>query len=216
MNAPAALPAHLPEGAASALRAKADFYLCLARAFRAPAAPAACEAFAQALPYDLAELADETGYRIGRLAHIFAAHAAASRNDLLAQYSALFLVPPVPVPLNTGLYLDRALLGRSTLALVERYREAGLAPDERFRDLPDHVTMQLEYVAVLFARSANGEGDWLAPAREFLAQFVLRWLVPFRQALRAAAPRIPAARAYDILAAMVAIAARREVAAASA
>jgi TorA maturation chaperone TorD len=200
---------------AAALRAKADFYLCLARAFQPPALPDACEAFANALPQDLAELAAETCYDIARLARRFGAAALDARDELLADYSALFLVPPVPVPLNTGLYLDGALFGRGTSAMLERYRRAGLAPDERFRDLPDHVAMQLEYLAVLFGRAADGDVGFELHAREFLAQFVLEWLPPFRQALRAAAPRVPAARAYGVLAEMLEIAARHEISAAS-
>jgi TorA maturation chaperone TorD len=159
---------------------------------------------------DLAELAAEAGYDLGPLVDRFAAHALDAEEQLLEDYSALFLVPPVPVPLNAGLYLDGGLLGRGTQAMLQRYGEAGLAPDERFRDLPDHISMQLEYVAVMFARAAEGDPSCAARANEFLAQFVLGWIPAFRQALQASAQRIPAARAYGALAAILEAAARHE------
>jgi TorA maturation chaperone TorD len=200
-------PTSLPGNAASA---KAEFFICLARAFGPMRTPRAEEAFAHALADDLADLAARAGYDIGDAAARFAASAAAPGARPLADYSALFLVPPVPVPLNAGLYLDGGLLGRSTQAMLERYRDAGLAPDERFHDLPDHVTMQLEYLAVMFARAAEGDRASAARAREFLAQFVLAWLPAFRLALHGAGQRIPAARAYEALAAILETAARHE------
>jgi TorA maturation chaperone TorD len=201
-------------GAAGA-SAKAEFYVCLARAFGPMRTPQAEDAFAHALADDLAQLAAHSGYDIGDAAARLAASAAAPGARPLADYSALFLVPPVPVPLNAGLYLDGGLLGRSTQAMLERYRDAGLAPDERFHDLPDHVTMQLEYLAVMFARAAEGDRASAARAREFLARFVLAWLPAFRLALHAAAQRIPAARAYEALAAILEAAARHETRSAS-
>ncbi len=138
------------------------------------------------------------------------AHALDAEEQLLEDYSALFLVPPVPVPLNAGLYLDGGLLGRGTQAMLQRYGEAGLAPDERFRDLPDHVSMQLEYVAAMFARAADGDPACAERASEFLAQFILGWIPAFTRALQAAAQRTPAARAYGALAAILEAASLRE------
>ncbi|MBX9811056.1 MAG: molecular chaperone TorD family protein [Burkholderiales bacterium] len=190
--------------------AKAEFFVCLARAFQPMRTPEAEDAFAHVLADDLLELAAEAGYDIGDAAVRFAACAADPEVRLLTDYSALFLVPPVPVPLNAGLYLDGGLLGQGTQAMLERYREVGLAPDERFRDLPDHVSMQLEYVAVMFARAANGDPACAVRANEFLARFVLRWIPAFSRALQAAAERIPAAHAYGALAAILDAAARHE------
>lgn len=194
----------------SAASAKAEFFVCLARAFQPLSTPAARASFADELSGDLAELAGEAGYDLGPLVDRFAAHALDAEEHLLEDYSALFLVPPVPVPLNAGLYLDGGLLGRSTQAMLQRYGEAGLAPDECFRDLPDHVSMQLEYVAVMFARAADGDPASAACAREFLEQFVLGWITGFREALRTAALRISAARAYEVLAQMLEAAAQHE------
>ncbi|MFY9315331.1 MAG: molecular chaperone TorD family protein [Burkholderiales bacterium] len=202
-----------PQISAGGTSAKAEFFVCLARAFQPPGTPAARNAFAHDLAGDLAELAGEAGYELGPRLDRFAAHSVDAERQLLEDYSALFLVSPVPVPLNAGLYVDGGLLGRMTQAMLERYREAALEPDTHFHDLPDHVTMQLEYVAVMFSRAAEGDYAAAARAREFLDQFVLAWLPGFMRALRAASERIPAARAYGALAAILEATAQREAAA---
>lgn len=184
--------------------------MCLARAFQPMHTPAARTAFVRDLPADLLELSAEAGYEVGRLVGQFAAHASTAEERLIEDYSALFLVPPVPAPLNAGLYLDGGLMGPGTLAMLQRYREAALEPDEQFRDLPDHMSMQLEYVAVMFARAADGDVVCTVRARRFLAEIVLTWIAPFTQALEAAAQRIPAACAYAALATILNAAARHE------
>ncbi|HEX9183571.1 MAG TPA: molecular chaperone TorD family protein [Burkholderiales bacterium] len=206
-SAISACPTSPPGSAASA---KAEFYICLSRAFRPLATARARASFARELPEDLAALADEAGYALGPLVERFAAAAREAEGSLLQGYSGLFLVPPVKVPLNAGLYLDGGLLGRATQAMLERYAQAGLAPDESFRDLPDHVAMQLEYVATMFARAAEGDAASEARAGEFLETLVLPWIPAFAGALQAASAQVHAARAYGALAAILEAAARLE------
>jgi TorA maturation chaperone TorD len=206
-NAISASPTSLSSSAASA---KAEFYICLSRAFRPLATAQARASFARDLPGDLAALAAEAGYALEPLVDRFAAAAREAEGGLLQDYSALFLVPPVKVPLNAGLYLDGGLLGRATQAMLERYAQARLAPDEGFRDLPDHVAMQLEYIATMFARAAEGDPAGEARAGEFLETLVLPWIPAFAGALQAATAQIPAARAYGALAAILEAAARHE------
>jgi TorA maturation chaperone TorD len=209
-SATSGCPTSRQSNGAAGASAKAEFFVCLARAFGPMRTPAAREAFARELAGDLSDLAAEAGYDLEALVERFAARAEGTEDRLLEDYSALYLVPPVPVPLNAGLYLDGGLLGRATQAMLERYREAGLVPDEDFRDLPDHVTMQLEYVAVMFARAGEGDPAAATHARTFLSQFVLAWLPGFVRALEAAANRVPAARAYSALAAILEAAAQHE------
>lgn len=206
-SAISASPTSQPGSAASA---KAEFFVCLSRAFRPLATAQARASFARDLPDDLAALAAEAGYALEALLTRFAAAARVSEGSLLEDYSALFLVPPVKVPLNAGLYLDGGLLGRATQAMLERYAQAGLAPDEGFRDLPDHVAMQLEYVATMFARAAEGDEAGEARAGEFLEALVLPWMPAFASALQVATAQVPAARAYSALAAILEAAARHE------
>lgn len=184
--------------------ARAEFYLCLARAFLPPHTENDYRALAVYLADDLADLAGEIGYPIAEpLAQLRAAFGALPEPLALLQlYSKLFLTPPTPVALNTGRYLDGAVMGGSVQAIEERYRRHGLERTESFHDLPDHVTLQLEFVARLFAGAAAAheageepEAQRLeAEARAFLGAFVAHWLPGFCTALERthAERRLPA------------------------
>ena len=117
----------------------------------------------------------------------------------LVEYSRLFLVPPVPVSLNTGIYLEGALAGVSAQMMVQCYAAAGFAPRESFRDLPDHVAMQLEFVAALLERAQHDPAS-LEMAREFAEEFMAHWTGPLRGALEKASDKHPTARVYGALA----------------
>ena len=173
--------------------AVAEFYLCLARAFLPPHTDNDYRALAVYLADDLADLAGEIGYPIAEpLAQLRAAFDALPESLALLQlYSKLFLTPPMPVALNTGRYLDGAVMGDSVQAIEGWYRYRGLERTESFHDLSDHVTLQLEFVARLFAgaAAAHWAGDdpearqLEAEARAFLGAFAARWLPGFCTAL---------------------------------
>lgn len=172
-------------------RSRAEFLLCLARAFAVPNRPGAWEALRDALPEDLTDLAAECGYPLPTAARDLRAALSgiADGERLLAVYSRLFLVPGAPHPqLNVGLYLDGALAGGTCQALLDCYRQCGLAPDADFHDLPDHLTLQLEFLAWLLLREADGEAPPLT-ALDFMRRFVARWIGPFRQDLEQAGER---------------------------
>ncbi|MBI3575215.1 MAG: molecular chaperone TorD family protein [Gammaproteobacteria bacterium] len=186
------------------LTRRAEFYLCLARAFLPPRTDDDHRALAVYLADDLADLAGEIGYPISEpLAQLRAAFGALPEPLALLQlYSKLFLTPPAPVALNTGRYLDGAVMGGSVQAVADWYRRHGLERTESFHDLPDHVTLQLEFVARLFAGAAvaHRAGDdpearrLEAEARAFFGAFAARWLPGFCAALERthAKHRLPA------------------------
>jgi putative dimethyl sulfoxide reductase chaperone len=200
--------------------ARSDVFLCLARAFEPPRDPEALGLLREALPEDLAELAALVGYDLAApLAEYRAAIAAVPDAErLLVLYSRLFLVPGEPHPsLNTGVYLDGALGGGSVTALQTCYRRCGLEPGADVRDLPDHLSIQLEFLAWLIAAEARSEqaGAEGPPIRadEFLARFVAGWVEPFRVDVEAASRRfaIPD-NPYVHLARLLEAAVRTEVA----
>jgi TorA maturation chaperone TorD len=176
-------------------RSQAEFYLCLARAFATPDSDEALELLRDALPGDLDELARECGYDIS--AHLAeyrgAIKAVPDGAQLLVTYSRLFLVPGDRHPsLNTGVYLDGAVAGGSVTAMEICYRRCGLEKAEGFRDLADHLSVQLEFVAwLLDAEYATGEGHVAPPmtAAEFLESFVARWVRPLREDIEAGSIR---------------------------
>jgi TorA maturation chaperone TorD len=175
------------------LQSRAELYLCLARAFLTPASEDAWLALRDALADDLDEIDGALGYD-------FAAHVARYRAalttitgqpELLQIYSGLFLAPPRPACINTGAYLDGAVNGGSVLAMEEAYRESGLARDESFRDLSDHLAIQLEFVA---SRYMACLADPDRPDEEVAGRFLDRFLRPCLPALIADLAAAPVAQ----------------------
>lgn len=193
----------------SALLQQADLLYCLAQAFSPPPADWTVCDWAQPLVDDLADMAPGLpGLDLEPIKAALAAEcerwATEARNangdPWLVEYSRLFLVPPVPITLNAGVYLEGALGGSSTQMMLACYEIAGVQPDERFHDLPDHVAMQVEFLARLHERAARGDTDALDMAREFAAEFVHTWGAYLEQACLKATPRFPAAAVFAALA----------------
>lgn len=182
-----------------------DLLHCLARAFLPPPADLTVGGWCDALAGDLADLERELGLDLAAAIETLRREGSAPATDepWLVQYSRLFLVPPVPVTLNTGIYLEGGLAGVSAQMMAQCYATAGFAQREAFRDLPDHVAMQLEFVAALFDRAARGDSEALGQARDFLAAFVDHWAQPLRQACERAAAQYPEANAFAALARVV-------------
>lgn len=165
---------------------KAEFCLCLARAFLPPQDKAAQTALQDYLVDDLAELAGTLGYALdaplAALRDSLAAYPDAA--ELLPLYSRLFLIPGVEHPhINTGAYIDGAMHGDTVRKLAECYRACGLEKTEGFGDLPDHAAVQLEFAAWLFANAAERAQGVDIPqpvlsAGDFIAGFVQGWAAP--------------------------------------
>ncbi len=167
---------------------RAEFYLCLARAFMVPRDPELFAAMRDALADDLQELADGVGYDIG--AELAEYRRRIQRvpdaDTLLRIYSRLFLQPPRAVHINTAVYLDGSFYGASVAEIEAWYRSCGLARSENFRDLADHVSAQLECVAYLYTHAlATGEAQGQLPftAGQFIGRFIARWVRPWSEDL---------------------------------
>ncbi|MDP2826312.1 MAG: molecular chaperone TorD family protein [Sulfuritalea sp.] len=161
---------------------RADFYLCLARAFLAPQDPALFAALRDDLADELGDLAGEIGYEmVGEIAEYRRRiHSVPDAGALLGIYSRLFLQPPRAVHINSGVYLDGSLNGGSVMEMEAWYRACGLERSADFFDLSDHVAVQLECIAHLFAHALQDrKGDPDTPsgmARQFIGRFVIRWI----------------------------------------
>ena len=193
----------------SALLQRADLLYCLAQAFLPPPEPWAVCDWAQPLVDDLTDMSpglpevdmDAVKAALAAECARWAAAARAGSGDTwLVEYSRLFLVPPVPVTLNAGVYLEGALGGNSSQMMLACYELAGVKPDERFHDLPDHVSMQLEFLARLYERAARGDLDAQAMAEEYASEFVHVWGQPLEQACMKAQATFPAAGVFAALA----------------
>ena len=166
------------------LHEKADFYLMLAQAFLAPMEPAHYAAMTGMLADDLADIDASLEYGIGT--QIEALRAAMARlsnhEELLVEYSQMFLQPPREAVLNVCFPLDGAMMGGTVTEIEDFYRHYGVERGDHFKDLPDHVSVQLEFISYLYGRAAEGIGrgepdtEAEQAACHFLHQFVSRWL----------------------------------------
>ncbi len=191
---------------------RGEFYLCLARAFQTPVAPELFVALQHDLADELDDLAGHIGYAAADAIDDYQQQIAMvpSADRLLQAYSRLFLQPPRAVQLNTGVYLDGGLNGGSVMEMDEWYAACGLARADGFRDLSDHVSVQLEFVAYLFQHAlVEGGPDAVMPrsAPQFIGRFVARWLPGWMADLEEAARELALdATPYLALARILAIA----------
>jgi TorA maturation chaperone TorD len=126
------------------------------------------------------------------------AFAADDTQTLLVDYTRLFLGPVQPLAKPYGsvwLTGEATLMQEATLAVLELYREGGFEIDEEFRELPDHVAVELEFLYLLLfkrnqARRSNAADDLAALTtlqQRFLSQHLGAWIGPFAAAVQTGA-----------------------------
>lgn len=117
---------------------------------------------------------------------------------LLLDYTRLFLGPMEILAKPYGsVWLDaeKTLMGDSTLALLDLYREAEFEMDDDFKELPDHIAVELEFLYQLIFREneARQGGDSVRLAAtlslldRFLTQHLGAWSGRFTSAVQASA-----------------------------
>ncbi len=177
---------------------RADFYLMMARAFLPPMTAEDVAAMTEFLADDLEDLDASLGY--GIVAEVDLLRRALSRLDsheeLLIEYSSLFLQPPREASLNACQPIDGAILGGTVAEIEAFYRSFGIQRGDHFKDLPDHVSVQLEFVSYLYGQAAasiaedgNSREAELA-AGHFLHHFVARWLPHLELAIERASVKL--------------------------
>lgn len=114
---------------------------------------------------------------------------------LIPEYHRLFVGPArLPVPPYESVYREGwQVFGETTLEVKRRYAEAGYTLDPSFTDLPDHVAVELAFMALLAEEEAKAweaqdtaaASAWLARERTFLDDHLSRWLPAFCERLLA-------------------------------
>ena len=118
------------------------------------------------------------------------AFAAAGLQELLVDYSRLFLGPvqalarPYASVWLTG---ENVVMQDSTMELLQLYEQGGFAIDENFQELPDHVAVELEFLYLLTHQlhraQAGGDAEALQALQvlrtAFLDGHLGRWLGGF-------------------------------------
>lgn len=114
--------------------------------------------------------------------------------DLLVEHTRLFVGPfkmPAPPYGSVWLEQDKSLMGASTVKAANFYAACGLQLAEDNTQLPDHITVELEFMSYLVfkQREAALAGNQKEVDRqinlqkEFLITFLLPWLGPFTDAV---------------------------------
>lgn len=109
-----------------------------------------------------------------------------TNEELLIDYSNLFVGPyELKAPPYGSVYLDseRRVMGNSTMETLKIYQEKGLNIDNDFREMPDHIAVELEFMYYLTYSEAealekNEAGtalDFLRTQEIFLNKFLGQW-----------------------------------------
>jgi TorA maturation chaperone TorD len=117
-------------------------------------------------------------------------------DELQIDYTRLFLNPagPLAAPYESAWLAgkDPMLFDEVMQSVLDSYRTGGYEVDESFRDLPDHIAAELEFLYTLIFRearaAASGNDEQRAGSvdlqRRFVEEHLGRWIGPFTEALR--------------------------------
>jgi putative dimethyl sulfoxide reductase chaperone len=178
----------MTENAPNPAAARADFCRFLAVCYYEPGPEFAEERLFESMAAVGSLVDAEFAAGARRLGEAFAA---VGLEELLIDYTRLFLGPIEAPAMPYGsvwLGTDKELMRESTMAVLALYEEGGFGIAEDFRELPDHVAAELEFLYVLLFREGRGGGDEVAALkRRFLAEHLGRWAGPFTDAVKAGA-----------------------------
>ena len=118
-----------------------------------------------------------------------------SNEDLAVEYARLFVGPyELKAPPYGSVYLDggRRVMGDSTMEVVRIYEKAGLAMDKKFKELPDHIAVELEFMYYLIYKEVEAleklEKDKALALEEtrnhFFNRFLSLWVPSFCQKMK--------------------------------
>ena len=119
-----------------------------------------------------------------------------SEEELSVEYARLFLGPfETKAPPYGSLYLngERTVMGDSTLEVIRFYEEMGLSRNQDCMDLPDHISVELEFMSYLIYKEAEAleKSDFVAALEmikkqeRFLDKFLGRWIMEFCEKIKA-------------------------------
>jgi TorA maturation chaperone TorD len=125
-------------------------------------------------------------------------YSAEGHDALLLDYTRLFLGPNHIIAKPYGsVWLEggNTVMGESTMAVQELYHEGGFDMSDAFREVPDHIAVELEFLYLLIYRENEAHRNGEPAARQakaelrkrFLDAHLGRWIGPFTSAVIAGA-----------------------------
>lgn len=182
------------EALSSAASARAEIYRILASAFHEPSVEFAEALLSESsLEYFKAVMQDSENHAIREHLENFLSAIPKDRSaeklqeELLLEYARLFLGPKGTLaPPYESVYFGGLIWGERTQSVLDAYRAAGLKVREDFRQPPDFIATELEFMHYLCTLESN---QWLENQSEalktlelqrgFLEEHLLRWVNPF-------------------------------------
>jgi TorA maturation chaperone TorD len=185
------LPAYDVETAA----ARADFCRLLAACYYQPGPEYAEERVFESMTDAAGRIDAALATHARRLGEAFSAEGI---DSLLVDYTRLFLGPVSALAKpyeSVWRSADGPLVQDPTATVRAMYEKCGFQIDERFRELPDHIAAELEFLYLLIFREARarrvGEADAVAMLADvrgcLLGQHLGLWIGPFTAAVRTGA-----------------------------
>lgn len=171
--------------------ARADLYRFIAACYYEPGPEFAEEALFDSMLAAARTLDCTVSSSVQRLSHAWLAQ---PLDDLLVDYARLFLGPgEILAPPYGSFWLtgENTLMQDATMAILELYGQAGFEMDEGFREMPDHIAAELEflYLANYRAGEARHRSDeqalrrHLAIRQSLLSEHLGRWIPRFAAAV---------------------------------
>ena len=133
-----------------------------------------------------------SGQRTGEATSLGSYFRDAGQDALMLDYTRLFLGPfDILAKPYGSVYLenDNTVMGETTMEAIALYDEGGFQVDEAFREVPDHMAVELEFLYLLnFSISESTEKSKLmhlsSLKKAFLTAHLGQWVVPFGKAMR--------------------------------
>jgi len=135
----------------------------------------------------LEQISPDASAAVGEMEKEFSRY---GEEELTVDYAKLFVGPnELIAPPFGSVYLDtgRRVIGDSTMEVIRMYEEQGLVMDKEFRNLPDHITAELEFMSYLIFKEVEAlEKSELDTALKFIRTqelflngFLGKWIKPF-------------------------------------
>jgi len=183
----AARPAALAFPVSDAAAAREDLCRFLAGCYYEPGPEFAEEKLFESMLAAARRVHPELAEHAARLGATFAA---ASLEDLLVDYTRLFVGAPQALAkryASVWLTDEPELMQDSAMELLRLYEQGGFEVDPEFRDLPDHVAVELEFLYLLTYQQnhavATGDAAALQAVAVLRTAFLIghlgRWLGRF-------------------------------------
>lgn len=169
------------------LRATSETYRLLSRAYYTPEASFLKGEFVEALreAFQVLALQPFTKDLEGMVSYLRTQY---EPMELVLEYTRLFRGPvKAEAYPYESMYIEGEIMGKSALDVARRYREVGVHVSNGFRDLPDHISVELEFMHCLHAQELDtlekGGRDeairFRGLAESFLKDHLARWVPAF-------------------------------------